>query len=156
VYLKDEDKQLIIKILTDTIPELQALYLFGSQNDGTATSISDVDVAYLSKVPLSSLERWDVSQKLASVLSVDVDLVELSSTNTIFRYQILSTSERIYGEGYDVESFETLAYSFYLRFQEERKPIVDSICHDIKVLGDSKTMYKWKLDYEKFKYVLCD
>lgn len=135
MYLKDEDKELIIDSIKDSIPELQALYLFGSQKDGTATSKSDVDVAYLSKGTFSYLERWDISQKLASLLSLDVDLVELSSTNTIFRYQILSTAERIYGEGYEVENFETLAYSFYLRFQEERKPIVDAIMKNKSVFG---------------------
>ena len=100
----------------------------------------------MSQKPLSSLERWAVSQKLASLLSLDVDLIELSTTNTIFRYEILSTAERIYGEGYDVESFETLAYSFYLRFQEERQPIVDEIMKDVMVLGKYKTMDKWNLD----------
>lgn len=135
MYLKSEDKQLIIDTLQENIPELQALYLFGSQMDGTATSTSDVDIAYLSHKVLSSLDRWGLSQKLASLLSTDIDLIELSQTNTIFRYQILSTSERIYGGGYDVESFETLAYSFYLRFQEERKPIVDAIMENKSVFG---------------------
>ena len=83
----------------------------------------------------SPVERWELSNKLASLLSLDIDLVELSKTNTIFRYQILSTAERIYGEGYNVESFETLAYSFYLRFQEERKPIVDAIMENRSVFG---------------------
>ena len=133
--LKKLDKQLIIDTLKQEIPELQALYLFGSQNDGSATKKSDVDIAYLTQQTLTSLERWDVSQKLASLLSLDVDLIELSTTNTIFRYQILSTAERIYGDGYDVESFETLAYSFYLRFQEERQPIVDEIMKNKSVFG---------------------
>ena len=133
--LKRLDKELIVTTLKQEIPELQALYLFGSQNDGSATKKSDVDIAYLSQKPLSSLERWDVSKKLASLLSMDVDLIELSTTNTIFRYKILSTAERIYGEGYDVESFETLAYSFYLRFQEERQPIVDEILKNKSVFG---------------------
>ena len=155
MYLKDEDKELIIDSIKDSIPELQALYLFGSQNDGTATSKSDVDVAYLSKGALSSLERWDVSQKLASLLSLDVDLVELSTTNTIFRYQILSTAERIYGEGYEVENFETLAYSFYLRFQEERKPIVDAICEDRKYFPTGEVMRKWKLNNRGLSHVRC-
>jgi len=155
VYLKDKDKQLIVNSIKNTIPELQALYLFGSQNDGAATSKSDVDVAYLSKGTLSSLERWDLSQKLASLLSLDVDLVELSTTNTIFRYQILSTAERIYGEGYEVESFETLAYSFYLRFQEERKPIVDAICEDIKHFSSIHVMKKWKIDNKDLSNVRC-
>ena len=135
MYLKSEDKQLIIDILKVDIPELQALYLFGSQMDGTATLTSDIDIAYLSDNVLSNLNRWELSQKLASLLSTDIDLIELSQTNTIFRYQILSTAERIYGEGYDVESFETLAYSFYLRFQEERKPIVDAIMKNKSVFG---------------------
>jgi predicted nucleotidyltransferase len=135
VHLKNREKQLIVNTLKQNIPELQALYLFGSQNDGTASSKSDVDIAYLSTVSLSSLERWEIAEKLASLLSLDVDLVTLSQTNTIFRYQILSTAERIYGEGYEVESFETLAYSFYLRFQEERKPIVDAIIENRSVFG---------------------
>lgn len=155
MYLSDEDKALIIDTLKDEIPELQAVYLFGSQKDDTATDKSDVDVAYLSSKRLTPVERWDVSQKLASKLSRDVDLVELSSTNTIFRYQILATADRIYGEGYEVENFETLAYSFYLRFQEERKPIVDEICYDRRVLGDIETMRKWKLKSENLIDSLC-
>jgi len=135
VHLKNKDKEIIMDTLKSEIPELQALYLFGSQNDGTASSKSDVDIAYLSTVSLSSLERWEIAEKLASLLSLDVDLITLSQTNTIFRYQILSTAERIYGEGYEVESFETLAYSFYLRFQEERKPIVDAIIENRSVFG---------------------
>ena len=135
MHLKNREKQLIVDTLKQEIPELQALYLFGSQNDGTASSKSDVDIAYLSTVSLSSLERWEIAEKLASLLSLDVDLITLSQTNTIFRYQILSTAERIYGEGYEVESFETLAYSFYLRFQEERKPIVDAIIENRSVFG---------------------
>ena len=135
MVLKKLDKQLLIDTLKQEIPKLQALYLFGSQNDGSATKKSDVDIAYLSRKTLSSLERWDISQKLASLLSLDVDLIELSTTNTIFRYQILSTAERIYGEGYEVESFETLAYSFYLRFREERQPIVDEILKNRSVFG---------------------
>lgn len=135
MYLDSKKKHLIIDMLKQEIPQLQALYIFGSQNDGSATKKSDIDIAYLSTQTLTAIERWDISQKLASVLSNDVDLIELYTTNTIFRYQILSTAERIYGEGYDVESFETLAYSFYLRFREERQPIVDEIMKNRTILG---------------------
>ena len=135
MYLSNEDKQIIVTTLKKEIPKLQALYLFGSQNDGSATKKSDIDITYLSSKSLSSLVRWDISQRLASLLSLDIDLIELSSTNTIFRYQILSTAERIYGKGYEVESFEILAYSFYLRFREERQPIVDVIMKNKSVFG---------------------
>ncbi len=128
-------KQKIIDTLKNEIPKLQAIYLFGSQKDGSATKESDIDIAYLSKKTLLPLERWRISQKLALLLSMDVDLIELSTTNTIFRYQIISTAERIYGEGYEVESFETLAFSFYLRFKEERQPIVDEILKKRSIFG---------------------
>lgn len=135
MYLSINNRQLIVKTLKQEIPMLQAVYLFGSQRDGSANASSDIDIAYLTTKSLDNVERWELSQKVASLLSYDVDLIELSQTNTIFRYQILSTAERIYGEGYEVESFETLAYSFYLRFQEERKPIVDEIMKNKSVLG---------------------
>ncbi len=134
--LKIADKQLIVATLQEAIPKLQALYLFGSQSDGSATQKSDVDIAYLNQVPLSALERWEISKKLASLLSLDVDLVDIASANTVFKYRILSTGERIYGAGYEVEQFETLAYSFYLRFKEERQPIVDEIVKNRSVFGN--------------------
>ncbi len=135
MYLSSDEKQHIVEMLKQAIPTLQALYLFGSQKDGSAVSSSDVDIAYLSTKPLDNVVRWELSQQLARQLSKDVDLIELSQTNTVFRYQILSTGERLYGEGYEVEAFETLAYSFYLRFQEERKPIVDAIMQRRSVSG---------------------
>ena len=135
MYLNSKNKHAIVTILKQNIPMLQALYIFGSHVDGTATDKSDIDIAYLAAKPLDNVARWELSQKLALLLSRDIDLIELSQTNTIFRYQILSTAERIYGEGYEVESFETLAYSFYLRFQEERKPIVDAIMENKSVFG---------------------
>ena len=135
MFLSVSKKQILVDMLKKEIPKLQALYLFGSQADGTAETASDVDVAYLCEERLSAVQRWELSQKLARSLSLDVDLIELSRTNTIFRYQIISTAERLYGEGYEVERFETLAYSFYLRFQEERKPIVDAIMEKKSIYG---------------------
>ena len=138
MYLDVSNKQIIIDMLTKEIPKLQALYIFGSYADGTATNTSDIDIAYLTTETLDPTQRWDISQKLAILLSRDIDLIELTETNTIFRYQILSKGIRIYGEGYDVENFETLAYSFYLRFQEERKPIVDEILKNRSVFGSKE------------------
>ncbi len=138
MYLDANKKLTLVDRLKKKIPELQALYLFGSYADGTATNKSDIDIAYLSIKTLAPSTRWELSQELASLISCDVDLVELAQTNTIFRYQIISTGERIYGTGYEVENFETLSYSFYLRFQEERKPIVDEIIKNRSVFGSKE------------------
>lgn len=127
----------IVRALQSHIDTLQAVYIFGSQADGTANEMSDIDIAYLSKSPLSSVERFTLSQELARLLDRDVDLIALSETNTIFRYQIIAKGVRIYGDSNDVDAFETLAFSFYLRFQEERQSIVDAIYKDARVLDVS-------------------
>jgi len=57
----------------------------------------------------------------------DVDLVDLKSANTIFKFQIVAKGIRVYGSDYEVEEFEMLTFSFYIRFKEERKIIEDSI-----------------------------
>jgi len=130
VYLDTSMEQVVISTLKETIPELSALYLFGSYADGTATEKSDIDIAYLSDREIPAPLRWEKAQLLAKKLSKDIDLIDLGKTNTVFRYQIISQGKRIYGQGYELDTFETLAYSFYLRFQEERKPIIDAIYKD--------------------------
>ena len=129
-----KQKKAIIQILQNEINPLKAIYLFGSYVDDNATHTSDIDLAYLTdNNAITSLQNWKISNALSRALSINVDLVNLAQTNTIFRYQIISTGKRLYGSGYEVESFETLAYSFYLRFQEERKPILDAIYADKRV-----------------------
>ncbi len=135
MVLRKNETARIITVLKEKIPSLQALYLFGSYANGTAKKSSDIDIAYLANDAMSRVEKWELGQYLASRLLKDVDLIDLKETNTIFRYQIIETGKRIYGSGYAVESFETLAYSFYLRFQEERRPILESIYADKTVLS---------------------
>ncbi len=130
-----ERKKIIVDTLKEEIPALQALYIFGSYADGSATQKSDIDIAYLSLESISSTVHWEISQLLARILDCDIDLIQLQETNTVFRFQIISKAERIYCIDNDtVDRFETLTFSFYLRFQEERQPIIDAIYADAKVL----------------------
>lgn len=131
-----EQKETITQVLQSKIDSLKAVYLFGSYADNTATHKSDIDLSYLTDSPITSVQNWEIANTLSSELGIDVDLVNLAQTDTIFRYQIISTGQRIQGSGFEVESFETLAYSFYLRFQEERKPILDAIYADKRVFND--------------------
>ena len=131
-----EQKETITQVLQSKIDSLKAVYLFGSYANNTATHKSDIDLSYLTDSPITSVQNWEIANILSIELGIDVDLVNLAQTDTIFRYQIISTGQRIQGSGFEVESFETLAYSFYLRFQEERKPILDAIYADKRVFND--------------------
>ncbi len=130
-------KETIINQLTKSIPSIKAIYIFGSQADHTATTQSDVDIAFLSDEKLDKVKIWEISNEIAFLLKKDVDLIDLKETNTIFKVQILSTADRIYcTDIQNVEAYESLAYSFYVRFKEERKEIEEQILKDKKVLKD--------------------
>ncbi len=132
--LTPQMQETIITELHEAVPNLKALYIFGSFADDTVNRESDIDIAYLAEDTLNNIQRWEIAQALARRLNIDVDLVDLKTTNTVFRFQIISTGKRIFGDGYDVEEFEMLSYSFYLRFQEERQSIIDAVLADKKVL----------------------
>ena len=125
----------IIDFLTDTIKDIDAIYIFGSYADGNFTDDSDIDIAFLNKSELSSVEVWDISSSLSSLLKIDVDLIDLKNTNTIFRFEIISKAIKIYEiNEKEVEKFEDLTYSFYIDFNEIRKSIID----DIQINGISR------------------
>ena len=129
-------QQKIIKHLQKHTPMLEAIYIFGSFADFTALRDSDIDIAYLSQKSLTKVAIWELAQALSIILDRDVDLIDLKETNTIFRFEILQNGIQIYNaDEKRVDKFEDLAYSFYIRFQEERKPIIDAILKDKKVLN---------------------
>lgn len=67
-----------------------AVLLYGSQAKGTAKPGSDADIAVLYKVESlpTSLELWELRQKLAEALECDVDLICLNNADPIIGNQI--------------------------------------------------------------------
>ncbi|MBF0492427.1 MAG: nucleotidyltransferase domain-containing protein [Deltaproteobacteria bacterium] len=116
--------------------ELIALYGFGSYFEGMSNSESDIDLAWLGKEKLADLERWKMQEELASLLGKNVDLIDLKSTTTVFRFEIISHAQLIFCSNSDTAAFfETYVYSSYLRFQEERKAILSDVLKRGSVYG---------------------
>lgn len=125
----------IINFLTNYIKDIDSIYIFGSYADKNFTTASDIDIAFLNKKSLTPVEIWDISSSLSSLLKIDVDLIDLKITNTIFRFEIIYKGMKIYENNrVDTESFEDLAYSFYVDFNDIRSSIID----DIKTNGISR------------------
>lgn len=118
----------IIRALLDSLPGIVAIYRFGSWDTPQARSDSDIDLAVLPEQPLSNLDRWELSQKLAQIASRDVDLVDLRSASTVMRLQIIAHGERLYcADEAEAGRFETSVYSGYARLNEERREILADI-----------------------------
>ncbi|NBC05669.1 MAG: MarR family EPS-associated transcriptional regulator, partial [Bacteroidetes bacterium] len=125
------NRAVIIELLTEQLPKLQGVYLFGSQADGTARAHSDYDIAFLVEWGHSPSRRelWRLSLLLAKQLRVDyVDLIDLQNASTVFRFEIVSTGERIFTKDEDYcATFEMTVYSMYQRLNFERREILEDI-----------------------------
>ncbi len=120
--------EVLVTKLKGAIPNLIAIYHFGSQIQGGTNTESDVDVAFLASRPLSPVQRFDLEQELASLVQKNVDLVDLRDSSTVMRMQVISTAQCLFSaNNAEQEQFETFVYSSYARLNEERRSILDDI-----------------------------
>jgi len=129
----DESHQQILDIavqtLKDALPGLVAVIQFGSFGSIYEKNESDLDLAILTRdthVPIDPVKLWNIAQEIAGKINRDVDLIDLSQASTVFRYQILKNGQTIYcRDKLILTHFDSLSVSMYLRFQEERKEILE-------------------------------
>ena len=130
------DDPALIEYLRKSVPELIALYRFGSQAKGTARPDSDVDLAVLARNPIPAIRRFELAQELAIQLHRDVDLVDLRSASTVMRMQVISTGTCLDAPDEPARrEFEMYAYSDYARLNEERRDILKRIAESGVVYG---------------------
>jgi len=121
--------------LLGIIPDLKAIYIFGSFAKGEMTKESDIDIGIISSLKLSPAAIFNTAQELAAILNRDVDLLDIEQVPLVMQFQVISTGKNIYAK-YPVEllEFETRITSMYQRFNEERKYIVQEIVNSGKIL----------------------
>jgi predicted nucleotidyltransferase len=124
----DMNDHALVEHIRKSVPDLIALYRFGSQAKGTARQDSDIDLAVLAHNPIPNLRRFELAQELAVQLHCDVDLVDLRNASTVMRMQVLSTGTCLDTRNESVRrEFEMYAYSDYARLNEERREILKGI-----------------------------
>jgi uncharacterized protein len=122
------DDNALIEHIRQSVPDLIALYRFGSHAKGTARPNSDVDLAVLAHTPIPNLRRFELAQELAVRLHRDVDLVDLRAASAVMRMQVVSTGECLASQDQRARrEFEMYAYSDYARLNEERRDIIKGI-----------------------------
>ena len=118
----------LVTMLKKEVPDLIAIYQFGSQAKGATNKESDVDVAFLASRPLQAIQRFDLEQELASLVKKNVDLIDLRESSTVMRMQVISSGCCLFSiDDAEREQFETFVYSSYARLNEERRLILDDI-----------------------------
>jgi predicted nucleotidyltransferase len=120
-----------VRILQSAVPDVIAVYRFGSTVSGDAHAGSDIDIAVLAARPLDPVFRFEVQEQLAVANRCDVDLVDLRSASTVMQMQVISRGITLAVLDHAAQAhFETYVYSAYARLNEERKAIVQQVLRE--------------------------
>jgi predicted nucleotidyltransferase len=121
-------KEDILTTIRAAVPELVAVYQFGSTTDGTTHADSDLDLAVLARRPLPNLDRWDLQEELAVQMGRDVDLVDLRSASTVMQAQVIDTADLLAEADRTArQEFEMQVCSAYALLNEERAGILNDV-----------------------------
>lgn len=120
--------QLLVESLIARIPNLVAIYRFGSYGTDMQRADSDIDLGLQPDEPLDPVHLFHMAGELATLAERDVDLVDMITCSTVMRAQIVATGTQIYcADRYRCEDFATTAYSRYAHLNEARRGILDDI-----------------------------
>jgi len=117
-----------VEIIKDKYPDIWAIYLFGSFDTPYERVDSDLDLAILLDRTVDALALWELSQNIATLLNIDVQLIDLRQASTVFQNEIIRDERRIYcSHPKECNELESIYLAMYLRLNEERKEILDDL-----------------------------
>lgn len=125
-----------MKLLGESLPDLQAIYLYGSTATGQTHSESDIDLAVLASKPLTSSHRFDLAIQCAAIVDQPLDLVDLRRAPPALAAEIIAHGKLLDCRARaEVAHFETAALEKYCAWNEERKDLVDAIVERGSIYG---------------------
>ena len=106
------------------------IILFGSQVSGKAKDASDFDFGVYSGKLLTLSERTDISgyiSKLQNINEDKIDLVDLSTSSPMLKFEVAKNGKLIDGEEFDFIRFKVRAFKEYqdtAKFRRMREQIM--------------------------------
>lgn len=128
-------EQEIVATLQAALPNLLAVYAFGSRVHGTAGPDSDLDLAVLVAGKVPPLQTWDLAQTLAIRFDHDVDLLDLREASTVMQYQVITSGRQLWAKDVQAGLFECMVLSEKTALDEARAELLQDIQREGKVYG---------------------
>ncbi len=125
----------IVATLQASLPDLLAVYLFGSHAQGRARSDSDIDLAVLVAGKLDPVSTWQLAEMLAARFDRDVDLVDLRTASTVMQYQIITTGQLLWKKDGQAPLYECFILSQKTDLDEARRDLIADIHRAGSVYG---------------------
>ena len=130
------EKKIIISILKEKISGLLAIYLFGSRAMGQFRDDSDYDIGIYFDTDISTLELYELSNRIAKDLKNDVQIIDMAKASEVMNMQIVSKGHILYkSDKYSMDVFENRIYSLYIDLNENRREILESVREEKSVYG---------------------
>lgn len=101
----------VVPILQARVPQLLAIYAFGSRITGTAGPESDLDLAVLVAGYADPLALFELAGDLAEEAGCAVDLLDMRAASTVMQYQIMTTGQRWWASDVQAALFEAMVLS---------------------------------------------
>jgi predicted nucleotidyltransferase len=133
--LDPELRKGLVEVVRRGVPDVDAIYLFGSVARGRTRPGSDVDVALL--LPpggkLSPGQFLDTTAELESLAHRTVDLSVLNTqAQLVHAKEVVTTGVCLFARRPErVRDFEMQVLSEYARFREDRAPVEAAYTHDV-------------------------
>ncbi len=115
-----------LAFILEKLPNVIGIYLFGSFGTVYERPESDIDLAIFSTTCIDGVVLWDCAQEISLKVGKTVEMIDLRKASTVFRYQIIGKGKRIFCSDPAVcDRIENTYLSMYLRFNEERKELLE-------------------------------
>jgi predicted nucleotidyltransferase len=136
IYLNEIQINKGIEVLKEEFNPI-VVYLFGSAARNELREDSDIDIAFLTDNDIDPYICFMKAQELADIFKREVDLINLNTSSTVFKAQVVGTGKYIYCSDDNKRMyFEMRALKEYALLNEERQVILNNIKERGSVYGN--------------------
>jgi predicted nucleotidyltransferase len=121
------NRQAILETLHKALPDVIAVYAFGSRIEGTAHAESDLDLAVLVAGYADPVSLWTLSGQISEITACPVDLLDFRAASTVMQYQILSKGARWYAKDSTASLYEAAILSEKTALDQARAGLLGDI-----------------------------
>lgn len=125
----------ILRTLQSGLPQLLAVYAFGSRIRGDARPDSDLDLAVLVAGYADPVVLWELAGELSDAAGCQVDLLDLRAASTVMQYQIVTTGERWWSKDAQAPIYEAAILSEKTALDTARAALLDDIRREGRIYG---------------------
>ena len=117
----------LVRDILAAIPDVLAIYAFGSRVEGEEHAESDLDLAVLVAGYADPVRLWMLSGDLAEKVGCEVDVLDMRAASTIMQHQILMTGRRLWARQPNADLFECYVLSEKTALDEARAGLLADI-----------------------------